>query len=101
MSEIEASIVNPAPYMKLNMGCSYRAFWGVYEIVHNIAKRYYDDEIECESEFLLLVKDYDGDLSNIIVYSSDIGCKIIKDILNEYNQTEIYHSDMELHLTCV
>lgn len=99
---IESSVVNPAPYMKLSMGCSYRSFANdVYSTVHNITKKYYDEEIECESEFLQLVRDSDGDLSKIIVYYSDTGGKIIKDILNEFNETEIYHSDMELHLTCV
>lgn len=99
---IESSVVTPAPYMKLSMGCSYRSFANdVYSAIHNITKKYYDGEIECESEFLQLVRDSDGDLSKIIIYSSDIGCKIIKDILDDFNCMDIYHSDMELHLTCI
>lgn len=99
---IETSIVNPAPYMKLNVGCSYRSFGNdVYPNIHEISKKYYDDTFESESEFLQLIRDSDGDLCTIIIYSGDIGCKIIKDVLDYYNCSDIYHSDMELHLTCI
>jgi len=77
----KAKIVNPAPYFKIEFGCSNRAFYGVKSDLCKIGE---EIDIEVYDGYITEECDYDGDLERIIIYSGERNEKLRDSVLDFY-----------------
>ena len=77
----KAELVKPAPYFKIAIGCSNRAF---YDEKHHLYKIAEEVGIEIQDGYITEKCDYEGDLEEIVIYRQERAEPFIQAVIASY-----------------